>query len=63
VRVSTDGRSERFGHGDLKRSGSVATVLAGSLLYQNNNTATSDCRTELILLQRTAEQLRATQPF
>jgi hypothetical protein len=46
VRVSTDGRSERFGHGGLEHSGTVANVLASSLLYQDNSTATSDCRTD-----------------
>jgi len=45
VRVSTEGRSECFGHGGLEHSGSVAIVLASSLLYQDNSTATSDCRT------------------
>lgn len=46
VRVSTDGRSQRFGHGGLEHSGSVAAVLASSLLYQDNGTATNDCRTD-----------------
>jgi hypothetical protein len=46
VRVSTVGRSERFGHGGLEYSDSVVTVLATSLLYQDNSTATSDCRTD-----------------
>lgn len=46
MRVSTDGRSERFGHGGLEHSGSVATVLASSLLYQDDSTATTDCRTD-----------------
>jgi len=57
VSVSMDGRSERFGHGGLEHSDSVTPVLASLLLYQNNSTATSDCR------QRTAEQSRATQPL
>ena len=44
--VSTDGRSQRFGLGGLQHSGSVATVLASSLLYQDNGKATNDCRTD-----------------
>jgi len=46
VSVSTDGRSQRFGLGGLQHSGSVATVLASSLLYQDNGKATNDCRTD-----------------
>lgn len=41
-----DERSERFGHGGLEHFGYVASVLASSLLYQDNSTATSDCLTD-----------------